>query len=48
MVNLVLFIQRAVYFRDFTTITGLTPNPFYLLSRACGKMKLKMKVTLNY
>ena len=35
--NAILFVQRAVYFRDFTTLSGLTPNPFYLLSRACGR-----------
>ena len=37
LMNGILFVQRAVYFRDFTTLSGLTPNPFYLLSRACGK-----------
>ena len=39
-INLALFIQRAVYFQDFTTLSGLTPNPFYLLSRACGRTLL--------
>ena len=33
IINIVLFVQRAVYFRNFTTLSGLTPNPFYLLSR---------------
>lgn len=37
LVNLILFIHRAVYFRDFSMLNGYTPNPFYLLSRACGK-----------
>ena len=37
IINAILFLQRAVYFRDFTTLSGLTPNPFYLLSRACGR-----------
>ena len=36
IINAILFVQRAVYFKDFTTLSGLTPNPFYLLSRACG------------
>ena len=39
-VNIALFVQRAVYFRHFTTQSGLTPNPFYLLSRACGRTLL--------
>ena len=39
-VNIALFVQRAVYFQDFTTLSGLTPNPFYLLSRACGRTLL--------
>ena len=40
IVNISLFIHRAVYFRHFTTLSGLTPNPFYLLSRACGRVLL--------
>ena len=36
VVNIILFIQRAVYFRNFSMLNGYTPNPFYLLSRACG------------
>ena len=40
IVNIGLFVQRAVYFRHFTTLSGLTPNPFYLLSRACGRTLL--------
>ena len=35
--NVALFCQRAAYFRHFPMLGGLTPNPFYLLSRACGK-----------
>ena len=40
IINAILFLQRAVYFKDFTTLSGLTPNPFYLLSRACGRALL--------
>ena len=40
LINAILFVQRAVYFKDFTTLSGLTPNPFYLLSRACGRALL--------
>ena len=36
-VNIILFIHRAYYFKDFSMLNGFTPNPFYLLSRACGK-----------
>ena len=36
-VNLVLFVHRAYYFRNFSMLNGFTPNPFYLLSRACGR-----------
>ena len=38
MINALLFIQRAYYFRDFSSLSGLTPNPFYLVSRACGRV----------
>ena len=47
IVNAILFIQRAVYFKDFTTLSGLTPNPFYLLSRACGKSRLLLLDTVE-
>jgi len=40
VVNIILFIQRAVYFRNFSMLNGYTPNPFYLLSRACGRTLL--------
>ena len=38
LINAGLFIQRAFYYRHFTSLSGLTPNPFYLLSRACGRV----------
>ena len=38
--NLALFIHRAYYFRNFVMLNGLTPNPFYVLSRACGRVLL--------
>ena len=40
LINAILFIHRAYYFRDFSMLSGLTPNPFYLLSRACGRVLL--------
>ena len=36
-VNIGLFVFRATYFKDFPMLSGYTPNPFYLLSRACGE-----------
>ena len=39
-INIVLFIHRTYYFRNFTSLDGTTPNPFYLLSRGCGKTLL--------
>ena len=39
-VNLVLFIHRAYYFRNFSMLNGFTPNPFYMLSRACGELHI--------
>ena len=39
-VNVILFVTRAYYFRDFAVLNGFTPNPFYMLSRACGKIIL--------
>ena len=36
----ILFITRAVYFKNFKWLNYEkygAPNPFYLLSRACGK-----------
>ena len=38
LVNIILFTHRAYHFKDFTSLSGLTPNPFYLLSRACGRV----------
>jgi len=40
LINAVLFIHRAYYFRNFSMLNGFTPNPFYLLSRACGRSLL--------
>merc|ERR1719220_585957 len=39
-INVVLFLQRLVYFRHFPMLSGFTPNPMYLLSRACGRTLL--------
>jgi len=39
-INAVLFLQRLVYFRHFPMLSGFTPNPMYLLSRACGRTLL--------
>jgi hypothetical protein len=38
LANGALFCHRAAYFRHFPMLDGFTPNPFYLLSRACGKI----------
>ena len=50
--NIILFIHRAYYFKDFSMLNGFTPNPFYLLSRACGKNILisffLWRIYLNY
>jgi hypothetical protein len=35
--NMILFITRAYYFRGFSMLSGFTPNPFYMLSRANGE-----------
>lgn len=35
--NLGFMAQRAYYFRDFAMLSGMTPNPFYMLSRAAGR-----------
>ena len=37
IVNIVLFVTRAYYFRDFSMLSGARPNPFYMISRANGK-----------
>jgi len=36
-INLVLFVTRAVYFKGFAWLDGTPGNPFYMISRACGK-----------
>ena len=38
LINTILFVHRAYYFRNFSMLDGTTPNPFYLLSRACGRV----------
>ena len=40
LVNIVLFLQRLISFRHFPMLSGFTPNPLYLLSRACGRALL--------
>ena len=37
-INIALWVQRAYYFRDFSTLNGSRPNPFYMLSRANGEL----------
>ena len=37
--NLIIMIQRAVYFREFSSLNG-SPNVFYMFSRSCGKALL--------
>ena len=36
LTNVVLFVTRAYYFRDFSMLNGFKPNPFYMMSRANG------------
>ena len=36
-INIILFVHRAYYFKDFATLTGETPNGFYMMSRANGE-----------
>ena len=46
-VNAILFISRAYYFKDFKWLNHEqfdAPNPFYLLSRACGESHTLMDV----
>ena len=33
-INIVLFVLRAYYFKDFKALTGNAPNGFYMLSRS--------------
>jgi len=40
LVNAGLFIQRAVYFKEFRMLDGVTPNPFYMVSRGFGRTLL--------
>ena len=40
-INIILMVQRAYYFKDFAMLNGYTPNPFYMISRACGKWFLR-------
>lgn len=35
--NVILFVTRAYYFRGFSMLSGFTPNPFYMMSRANGR-----------
>jgi len=37
-VNVGLVVQRFHYFRNFSMLNGMTPNPFYMTSRACGRV----------
>jgi ferredoxin-NADP reductase len=38
--NVLLFIQRAYYFKDFANLSGSKPNPFYMISRGFGRILL--------
>ncbi len=38
LVNVVMFVARAYYFRNFAMLSGYTPNWFYMFSRANGEM----------
>ena len=43
-ITIALFIQRAYYFREFSMLSGFTPNPFYMLSRAFGEFSIPSQV----
>lgn len=40
IINVALFVARAYYFKDFAMLNNFRPNPFYLLSRANGRVLL--------
>jgi len=40
LINVVLFVMRAHYFKDFSTLAGNAPNGFYMMSRANGRVLL--------
>jgi len=40
IINIILFISRAVYFKDFKNADETAPNMFYVFSRACGRTLL--------
>lgn len=40
IVNVILWISRACYFRNFANLDESRPNPFYMLSRANGRTLL--------
>ncbi len=40
LINVVLFVLRAHYFKDFANLDGSKPNPFYMMSRANGRVLL--------
>ena len=46
IVNIVLFVTRAYYFRDFSMLSGARPNPFYMMSRANGTYYAKLQLFL--
>ena len=49
IVNIVLFVTRAYYFRDFSMLSGARPNPFYMISRANGKyIVVMLRLTIKY
>lgn len=37
LINIILFFQRLLYFRDFPMLSGYAHNPFYMISRASGR-----------
>eukprot|EP00092_Neocalanus_flemingeri_P001545 GFUD01001647.1.p1 GENE.GFUD01001647.1~~GFUD01001647.1.p1 ORF type:complete len:817 (+),score=154.82 GFUD01001647.1:61-2511(+) len=44
LMSLIIIIQRAYYFRNFSMLSGFTPNFFYMTSRACGKNILALSI----
>ena len=45
-INIALWVQRAYYFRDFSTLDGSRPNPSYMLSRANGRSLLYLSTLI--
>ncbi len=43
-INIILFIHRAEYFKNFSMLSGYKPNWFYMFSRANGNNKKELQL----